>query len=457
MLVLMKDKNGGTKMLDSIQRDESLRYVNLHEIATEKVEEKFIRAVKERLTKNSDNAYIVSCDINNFGKYNWIYGYEAGNRALKDAYKVVNSILRDDEIYANIGAERTILFLRAKGPLELLARQDLFLKEFEKYDHNLFDEFEFQIKSGVYKVSNECLDVWKMINYASEARKSIKNNIKRTVSIFNDSMKKKLELNRVLITRAKEAIDKEEFVAYYQPIVRTEDNKIVAAEACARWRQADGEVWSPAKFIPFFEVTGFITKLDEYMYQSVVKKQVFWRDKGYEINPVTVNLSRIDFLNTNCVRNLKKFADTVNLSKEFIGIEITESAFVDNLKKVVHNMKYLKDFGHNILMDDFGSAYSTLAFLKKRHFDVIKLDKMFVDDIGLEKNDKIVKSIIDLVHSLDMKILAEGVETKKQYEFLKELKCDYIQGYYFHRPMTEDDYEKLLAKEVNSISNNIIN
>lgn len=444
-------------MLDSIQKRESLRYVNLREITTEQVEAKFIAVVKERLAKNPKNAYIVSCDINNFGKYNWIYGYEAGNKALKDIYKVIQGILKEDEIYANIGAERTILFIRAKNSSELLARQELFLKEFEKYDHNLCGEYEFQIKSGVYKVPKGCSDVWKMINYASEARKSIKNNIEKKALLFNENMKKKLEFNRVLITRAKEAIDKEEFIIYYQPIVRTTDNKIIAAEACVRWLQDDGEVWSPAKFIPFFEETGFITRLDEYMYCSVVKKQAFWKDKGYEINPITVNLSRMDFLNTDCVENLKKFSDTVNLSKEFIGIEITESAFVDNLKKVVQNMESLKDSGHNIFMDDFGSAYSTLSFLKKRHFDVIKLDKLFVDDIGIDKNDKIIKSIIDLVHTLKMEILAEGVETKKQYEFLKELKCDYIQGFYFHRPMTEDAYENLLEKQVNSISDNTIN
>lgn len=444
-------------MFGSIEKRETLRYVNLREITTEKVEAKFITAVKERLAKNPKNAYIVSCDINNFGKYNWIYGYEAGTNALKDVYKVLNKILKEDEIYANIGAERTIVFLRAKNSSELLARQTLFLKEFEKYEHGLFGEFEFQIKSGIYKVPKDCTNVWKMINYASEARKSIKNSIKKSSLIFTETMKNDMEFNRVLITRAKEAIDNEEFVVYYQPIVRTSDNKIIAAEACVRWLQADGEVWSPAKFIPFFEVTGFITKLDEYMYQSVVKKQVFWRDKGYAINPVTVNLSRVDFLSNDCVNNLKKFSDTVNLSKEFIGIEITESAFVDNLKKVVRNMESLKYSGHNILMDDFGSAYSTLAFLKKRHFDVIKLDKMFIDDIGAEKNDKIIKSIIDLVHSLDMKILAEGVEHKKQYEFLKDINCDYIQGFYFHRPMTEDAYEKLLAKEVNSITDGTIN
>lgn len=444
-------------MLDSIEKRESLRYVNLREITTEQVEARFIDAVKERLTKNPENAYVVSCDINNFGKYNWIYGYEAGNEALKDVYKVIHGMLKEDEIYANIGAERTILFIRAKSSTELLKRQELFLKEFEKYEHNLFGEYEFQIKSGVFKIPNGCTNVWQMLNYASEARKSIKNNFKKKALLFNENMKKKLEFNRILITRAKEAIDKEEFIVYYQPIVRTSDNKIIAAEACARWLQADGEIWSPAKFVPFFEETGFITKLDEYMYCSVVKKQAFWRDKGYEINPITVNLSRMDFLNTNCVKNLKKFSDTVNLSKEFIGIEITESAFVDNLKKVVQNMESLKASGHNILMDDFGSAYSTLSFLKKRHFDVIKLDKMFVDDIGLEKNDKIIKSIIDLVHSLKIEILAEGVETKKQYEFLKELKCDYIQGFYFHRPMTEDAYEKLLAKQVNSVSDSTIN
>ena len=444
-------------MLDSVENRETLRYVNLREITTEKVEEKFIRVVKERLAENPENAYIVSCDINNFGKYNWIYGYEAGNKALKDIYKVINEILKDDEFYANIGAERTILFIRAKSSAELMAKQGAFLKEFEKYDHDLFGEFEFQIKSGIYKVPKGCTNVWKMINYASEARKSIKNSIKKSSLMFTETMKKQMEFNRVLITRAKEAIDNEDFIVYYQPIVRTSDNKIIAAEACVRWVQEDGEVWSPAKFIPFFEVNGFITKLDEYMYRSVVKKQVFWRDKGYAINPVSVNLSRVDFLNSECVNNLKKFYDTVNLSKEFIGIEITESAFVDNLKKVVQNMESLKESGHNILMDDFGSAYSTLAFLKKRHFDVIKLDKMFIDDIGAEKNDKIIKSIIDLVHSLDMRILAEGVETKKQYEFLKEANCDYIQGYYFHRPMNEEAYEKLLAKQVNTVNDNTIN
>ena len=236
-----------------------------------------------------------------------------------------------------------------------------------------------------------------------------------------------------------EAIKNKEFQVYYQPIYDAQTEKIVSAEALVRWHSPTNGVILPSKFIPALEESGYITILDTYVYQSV---QEFMEKECQDIPiKISMNLSRMYLMNQNIMSLILE-----NEGNQHISYEVTESAYSSLSVNANDFLSTLHQRGNRILMDDFDSDVSSLSTIRDFEFDIIKIDMGFVRNIGYsQSNDSILASLIEMIHRLEMKVIAEGVETKEQLDFLKEHGCDFIQGFYFSKPLIKNDFKKLIS------------
>ena len=303
------------------------------------------------------------------------------------------------------------------------------------------------IRSGIYFIEKDCREIETAVDRATIARKSVDYIIRSTSVVFNDGPFDSSYRENEIINRMEYALKHGEFKVYLQPKVGLDGLGIVGAEALVRWARPDGEIVSPGEFIPLFEKNGFISELDRYMFRIVCEQQKEWGNRGYAVVPVSVNVSRKLLYDLNFVEKYNRILTETAVEVQNVEVEITESVFFDNQPRLLDAIRHLHQSGYRILLDDFGTGYSSMAMLKDMSFDTLKIDKSFVDNIGDERGNKIVDGIIRLAESLELSTIAEGVETREQYEYLKAHGCDVIQGYYFGRPMTAESFEMLLSSQ----------
>lgn len=242
-----------------------------------------------------------------------------------------------------------------------------------------------------------------------------------------------------------DALKNREFKVVYQPKTLTDNEKFIGAEALIRWYK-DGDIISPGKFIPLFEKNKFIIKLDLYIFEQVCKDMASWKEKYDYIPIVSINVSKEHFVDENFINEYVKITDKYNLDRACIDLEITESATIDGKVDVLKILNTIKEKGFTISIDDFGTGYSSLSMLQNMPIDIIKIDKVFVDKADLNSNQNIINYIMILANRLGVKTIAEGVETKEQVDFIKSIKCDMIQGYYYSKPLSKQDFEDYFNK-----------
>ena len=274
-----------------------------------------------------------------------------------------------------------------------------------------------------------------------------KSGYRNRVRIFEKSMYLRTDEEYHVITKFFQALSQHEVVFYLQPQCRASSGKIVGAEALARWIKPDGTVIPPDEFIPILEKRGLISDLDMYIWEEVCRWQRGWIDSGHTPLPVSINVSVADILHTDLPKYFENLTDRYSLERGLIKIEITESSYISNATLVRDTVHSLREKGFTVLMDDFGSGYSTLNMLKNLNIDIIKLDAQFLrmDESNEEKSIRILESVTNMTKTIGVPIIAEGVETEKQKDFLLDLGCRYIQGYYFYKPMPAADYERLIT------------
>ena len=240
-----------------------------------------------------------------------------------------------------------------------------------------------------------------------------------------------------------EALKQKEFQVYLQPKYSPKEEVLSGAEALVRWISPEEGFVPPNRFIPIFEKNGFILKLDDYMISEVARQQAQWISEGKNVVPISVNVSRAHFTKVDLAEHICRLVDQYNVPHEVIELELTESAFFEDKEVLLGTVRKLREYGFTVSMDDFGAGYSSLNSLKEIPLDVIKLDAEFFrgnDEAG--KGKIIVNETIDLAKKLNMRTVAEGIETKEQVDFLAELGCDLIQGYYFAKPMPLKEFEQ---------------
>ncbi|MBQ0051991.1 MAG: bifunctional diguanylate cyclase/phosphodiesterase [Treponema sp.] len=296
------------------------------------------------------------------------------------------------------------------------------------------------IKYGVYEDVDVNLPANKVCDRALLAARSILSNYDAIVSNYEGPVSKSNMKKQELESSFLSALENENFKVWFQPKFDAVTEKLVGAEALVRWIKDDGKIVSPLDFISVFEEDGLIYKLDLYVFRQVCEKIKFWQDKGKNLVPISVNVSRVSLQHKNIIWDYKRIIEQTDINQELVPLEITESASSD-VKETQRLAEEFKKAGFMIHMDDFGSGFSSLGNLNSMPFDEIKLDKSLVDYIGTPGGEELLKHTLALVQFKGLKTIAEGVETKEQLEFLRELKCDHIQGYYFSAPMP---YEKFI-------------
>lgn len=398
------------------------------------------------LASNPDEKFaILYFNISRFKTINDLFGYETGDLLLRKGINSLRSSFLRPLLVARMEADRFAILVEQKN-LDYTRLTELLHTVYEKADMKV----DIYGICGIYLVPEHCtLSVSEMYDRAKLAKNWIKNQYVQPYAVFQEQMKADYEQTSIAISQLEDAIKNGEIQIYYQPIYDAHTEKIVSAEALARWNSAEHGIMLPGKFVPALEESGHITLLDTCVHHKIYD---FLRDrkaKGMPTVKIAMNLSRMDLMDDSIMQLiLKDIRDTEEDVKQ-VGYEITESAYATISPAGMDFLKTLHNSGTSILMDDFGSGVSSFSTIREYEFDVLKLDMGFTRRIGTNaKNDNIIISVIDLAHRLDMKVIAEGVETREQADFLKENGCDFFQGYYFSRPVPQDQFEALLEQDL---------
>ena len=387
--------------------------------------------------------YLVAMDITNFSNINIAAGKNAGDALICDIWQMLVSGLQEDEFAAHVRDDIYIMFLLASDDDSLLER----LKHISDRINRRAKQIQVKgihARYGIYHM-NESDEFQDAYGKARMAREHAKIHKEQRYAFYDEIDHERIQQDEQLEERFEESLKAGDFEVWYQPKYSAASGEIVGSEALVRWRDKDGSMISPGRFIPLFEQNGMIAKLDEYMFRAVTRQQAKWKDEGRKIYPVSINLSRASLYYADIFERYQSILKESGIEPEYIQLEVTESA-MEGKKDIRVLLEQFRNMGIQILMDDFGTGYSSLATLNMRCFDTIKLDKSLIDHIGDKNGEILLCYIIDMGHQLELHITAEGVENPKQLEFLKQNKCDDIQGFLFARPMPFDQFEKLLAE-----------
>lgn len=404
----------------------------------------FLREVEEILsTAGDENDYaIMYFDIKNFKAVNELYGLEGGDIILKVFYQNLLESPWKPILVSRIEADHFACFVESnKIELdELNQRMDEEWKLYGKTIH-LF------ARCGIYHIEDKSLSVSGMIDRARLAKQLIGEGSTKLYAVFDDEMRMHYVDQAEVLSEFAEGITNGEFKVYYQPVVEAGTGNLVSAEALVRWIHPERGFISPAAFIPALEKNGLISKLDWYMIQSVYDFIEDRYQKGLSVVPVSVNLSWTDFYDEEVMNHILEKLKHVPFPRDLIRCEVTETSFASQEQNCCSILAELRDNGVKILLDDFGSGYSSFGMLQSYSFDILKIDMSFIRQI--EENAKvrnIIRTIIDMCHQIGIKVIAEGAESKEQAVFLKNNECDYIQGYYYSKPLAEKEFVEYVEK-----------
>lgn len=401
-------------------------------------------AFKERAKSKKDGVgWLIAMDVTDFKLINSTCGVPKGDEVLRAIWEIFENETGENELAAHVNADRFILFWMDENQENIKQRLEHVIKKIEEIPERLEIPNLFPVFGIFHTIVLD--EIEPLYGNAVLAKHQIKGRRDRHYMFYDELNHESIQENRELEEHFETALENEEFEIWYQPKYSAHSRKLVGAEALVRWRRADGALIPPLKFIPLFERNGNIIRLDEYVFRAVCRQQKEWQKQGQKMLPVSVNISRVSLYYSSVVEKYESIIRSFDLDSKYIQLEITESATIDN-NEIFNLLEQFHTAGFKILLDDFGSGYSSLAALNRMHFDTIKLDKSLVDYIGDDNGEKLLNSITKLAQSFGMEITAEGVETVEQLMFLCNLDCDDIQGYYFSRPLPVKEYEECLKE-----------
>lgn len=407
-------------------------------------EKAFFALAQERIEAGLEGWCLMVMDIQHFKLFNDWYGRGAGDLLLAEIGALLkHTVDREGGMAGYLGQDDfSLLIPFSKERVDAL------------YEgiHNLIAargvSFGFLPAFGISLIEGKP-PVLDLLDEASLAAAQLKGDFHSRIRLFRPEMREKTEEEYRLLLNFQRGLKSGELFFVLQPQCRISTGQVVGAECLARWRAPDGKMISPADFIPILEKYGFITDLDQYIWEQVciwLRKRM---DAGHPSVPISINVSQVDIFRTDVPDYLERLLVKYGLPKESIKVEITESAYVENGAAVRDTVARLREMGFLVLMDDFGSGYSSLNMLHEINVDVIKLDAQFLrlNHSDEEKGIHIVESIFNMTKTMAIPVIVEGVETTEQTNFLADLGCRYIQGYHFYRPMPVSDFETLISDD----------
>lgn len=407
--------------------------------------EGFLYTADKILKENPQKEFVMLYfNIHRFKAINDLYGYETGDIVLQECANALRVSSLRPLASARIEADHFVALIEKKN-MDTGSLMHLLHRVHEKGEAKI----NIYGRCGIYYIpKNTTLSVSDMCDRAKLAKATIPNQYVQPYAVYREDMTYDYEQKSLAVVRLDDALAHDEIKVYYQPIYDACTHRIVSAEALVRWISEKNGVILPGKFIPALEESGHITKLDTFVQQSVQKLQKRHWEEGLPIVRIAVNLSRMDLMDEKIMHMIEEDVQHAQFPKDKISYEVTESAYTILSEAGIQFLSRLHNDGIKLLVDDFGSGFSSFSTIRDYDFDIIKLDMGFVQKLGEnKKTDNIVISLIELAHRLDMKVVAEGVETKEQADFLQQYGCDYLQGYYFSRPLPQEEFEKLLAAD----------
>lgn len=403
----------------------------------------FCQRARKILLRNPDKEYDIVCsDIENFKLFNDVFGVQAGDRLLFGVAEALKQGVGSHGICGRFNGDQFV-FLTGR---DWVYKNEAFQKMRDEIA-KLPRAGKVNVRWGVYSVSDRGVSVETMCDRAILAAGSIKGQYGKYLAQYDEELRRKLLRERSITDGMEAALEEGQFEVYFQPKYASGDESMAGAEALVRWRHPQWGLQSPGLFIPIFEKNGFITRLDQYIWQKVCELLQRWDRKGYPAVSVSVNVSRADIYNADLLDMLTAMVHAYGLEPSRLHLEITESAYTENPGQLIETVRGLRERGFVIEMDDFGSGYSSLNMLTNLPIDMLKLDMQFIrNETAKPENQGILRFIIEIARWLKLRVVAEGVETKEQFERLKKIGCDYVQGYYFAKPMPAGEFEALIGE-----------
>ena len=451
----------GKEMIVGIDRDiterkkaeETIKYQAYYDLLT-KLPNKIL--LNDRLTFALAHAHrggnvmsVIFLDLDRFKKINDTLGHDVGDQVLKTIAERLEACMREGETVARFGGDEFIILLpevsrvsevtRLAQDILDLFKQPLILSGIELY---------VTASMGIALYPNDGEQSEILLKNADAALNRAKEQGRNNFQFYTPLMNAKASERLVLESNLRRALKREEFVLFYQPQVNAKTGLIVGMEALIRWKHPELGLVSPAEFIPLAEETGLIIPIGEWVLKQACSQNKTWQTKGYYPIRVSVNISARQFQEQNIVEMVQRVLQETKLKPEYLELEITETIAMQNADYTVQILAGLEAMGVHISLDDFGTGYSSMGYLKRFPLDVLKIDRSFVQELLEDPSDAaIASSVIHLAHSLKLKVIAEGVETKEQVDFFQHHGCDIIQGFYFGRPMPAENFEKKLSSQ----------
>jgi diguanylate cyclase (GGDEF)-like protein len=394
---------------------------------------------------------VVFMDLDHFKFVNDSLGHSAGDELLKQMAERLRSVLRDGDTVARLGGDEFVLILNDQNNEDVVFRaMQRIVARINEPIHIEGKELYVTCSAGISLHPQDGPDVDTLLKNADvamyRAKEAGRNNFQFFTAEMNQLVNERLALEHAL----RRALERKEFLLHYQQKVNLKTGAIVGAEALLRWKHPEWGLVRPARFVPLSEETGLIVQIGEWVVEEACRQNVAWIRAGLNPGVVSVNLSARQFRQQGLVRAVSRILAGTGLDPSLLEMEITESMVMHNAEAAIAILQGLKSLGVTLSVDDFGTGYSSLAYLKDLPIDVLKIDRSFVRDIragGDPGEGVLAQAIISLGHALNLKVIAEGVETDDQVRFLAKHRCDEVQGFYYGEPMLPDDFAGLLARQ----------
>lgn len=401
---------------------------------------RFQRNVNNLVLNATKNIGFIQFDIRKFKIINDLYGAKFGDEILDFIRHQLDKCCHAEQYFVNLRSDVFMIVTEYDDEeelVDLIHRLDASISSYK--------DVRLQITYGVYTVEDKTMELRQMEDRAAMARKASKNNILTNILFYKEQFKESLYNRKFIEENMQAAITGRQFMMYLQPKYSIAKNEIIGAEALVRWRHPERGMIYPDQFIPIIEENGFIKKVDYYIWAEACRFIKRCEEAGITSCPVSVNVSRVHLRDDECITVLSELIRSYAIPRKLLELEITESA--DN-QQVSMKALQLKEEGFTLLMDDFGSGYSSLNILLETPFDMIKLDKKFMENMMVSgKGRLILEQVVSMAGKLHLGLLAEGVETREQIDLLQSIGCDQVQGYYYARPMPEDEFFALLKQQ----------
>lgn len=407
----------------------------------------FIELCKQN--KQMSHFVLINCDIKGFKWFNEIYGEGIANELLKTTIECMKDFTQDNELYCRENDDHFALLLYKDTSENIEKRLLQLAHDIRYYFNKKHATSQFYFHFGVYMISDKETDITSAFKKTQYVKNTLKELSQDDVTFYNEDIFQKQLFAQQIEQKFYDSLKNHDFKVYIQPKINLSNGLVHTGEALVRWQHPELGLMSPAQFIPIFEKNGMLEALDLFVLEEILKVLEKWRHGNQIEVCISINVSRSYLFNEGYVDKLLNLVNKYDVLPKQIEIEITETTALNHKIELISILERLRSHHLRIALDDFGSGYSSLNMLKDYPIDVVKVDQEFfrTNSLTQQRSQIIIEEVIELCHKLQIQVVAEGVETKEQDEFLRHQHCDYIQGYYYFQPMPVEEFENMFIKK----------